>query len=252
MIKNITLITPLKSYSILLLFVFFISCNQPNEKSIEEESIPVDKTELFDYWEHSFISYSTVGEVKSNELYGYNYKVERGRQWVFRKDTVFITEYPVRLIGKLYFEIKQDSIIFPNIHFFPRRNKVIFKGDTLILEGLSLSGTTLSTNYFLKSKYQKAELDFLIIQKVKWSLFTDKILKNANQKKIEDTLVPYIPYLDLRKSNSENFYTNKDTLFYKDSIGSHLFKFRDDMMNSLGLYYLNDTLTKRVMFFNLD
>ncbi len=229
--------------------LLFIQCSQNNhtEKKVLEEFIPVDTGKLYGYWEHKGISYADFNNNKPNfnNIYGEG----RGIQWIFKKDSIYITDYPVLYHGKRHFLIKQDSIIFSSIYFSPTNNKVSFSGDTLILKGRN--GTNIITNYFLKSKHKKTELDLLILEKVNWSLFTNQVLMNVNQRNLEDSLFPYIPYLDLRESNGNNFSTSKDTLFYKDSLGNHSFVFRidSDLISSLNLIYLNDTIAERVLFF---
>ena len=244
---NKGILLTLQNYVILSCLILMVSCTQSIEKAVLKEFIPVDTTKLYGYWEHKGISYSDFNENKPNfsDIYGEN----RGMQWIFRKDSIFITDHPIQLRGKRHYIIKQDSIIFPSIYFSPDRNEVVFSGDTLILKGRK--GTNVITHYFFKSKHEKTELDFLISEKVNWSLFTNQILINVNQKDLKDSLFPYISYLDLRESNSNNFSTSQDTLFYRDSIGNHSFRFRidSDLDGSLNLIYLNDTVIERVLFF---
>lgn len=232
----------------LICLIFIVNCIQPYEKTVPEAIVLVDTAKLYGYWEHKGIGYSSFrnNEPNFDNIYG----KDKGIQWIFKEDSIFITDYPVQLAGKRHFIIKQDSIIFESIYFSPNRNKVTFSGDTLILTGRNNKGIDTITNYFLKTKHKKTELDFLISEKINWSLFTNQILINANQKDLKDSLFPYIPYLDLRESNSSNFSTSQDSLFYRDTLGNHSFRFRiDSDLDGLNLIYLNDTGIERVLFF---
>ena len=239
---------------ILICTMFLIGCNQFSEENVDNVLVPLDTSRLFDYWEHKFVSYSSPGEPRSNDLQGYVYSQERGRQWVFKNDSIYIMEHPISLNGVQHFIIKDDSLILPSIYFFPRRNKVIFSGDTLILEGLSPNKSNFISNYFLKTKHDTSELDFLISEKVNWENYLGRNLLNFGSPKDHDTLFPYIPNLDLRESNNVNFYSAKDTLFYQDSLGNHIFKFQHDntTFNTLHLIYLNDTTEERILWFDLN
>lgn len=240
----------LKTYSVLFWLIFIMSCTQPAEEIVVKEITQIDTTKLYGYWEHIGISNSNFKKNKPN--FGNIYGEDRGCQWIFRNDSIFITNYPLELEGQRHFTLKQDSIIFHNIYYSsPSRNKVSFSGDTLILRGKK--GNDLITYYFRKSKKNKKELDFLISEKLDWSLFTNQVLYNANQKNAKDSLFPYISYLDLRESNSNNFSTSKDTLFYRDSLGNYAFEFEsqndNNIMSYISLTYLSETLPEQTLFF---